>query len=102
MVLEASNGEEALRVVQDHVGEKIHLLLTDVVMPGMSGSELAERLRSLHAEIRVLYMSGYTDNSIVHHGILKSGIDFLQKPFSPEVLAQKVRKVLDKDSNPPV
>ena len=94
-LLEASNGNEALRLVQDHAGKKIDLLLTDVVMPGMSGSELADRLRSSHAEARVLYMSGYTNNSVVHHGILEPGIYFLQKPFSPEALAQKVREVLD-------
>jgi two-component system cell cycle sensor histidine kinase/response regulator CckA len=94
-LLEASNGNEALRLVQEYAGEKIDLLLTDVVMPGMSGSELADRLRSSHAEARVLYMSGYTNNSIVHHGILEPGISFLQKPFSPEALARKVREVLD-------
>jgi two-component system cell cycle sensor histidine kinase/response regulator CckA len=99
MVLEASNGDEALRLVQEHPGKKIHLLLTDVVMPGMSGSELAERLRSFHAEVKVLYMSGYTDNSIVQHGILEPGIDFIQKPFSPEVLARRVREVLDNNQN---
>jgi CheY-like chemotaxis protein len=94
-VLEASNGDEALRVVQEKARKKIHLLLTDVIMPGMSGSELAERLVPFHSSTKVLYISGYTDNSIVHHGILKPNIAFLQKPFSPEALARKVREVLD-------
>jgi two-component system cell cycle sensor histidine kinase/response regulator CckA len=65
-------------------------------MPGMSGPELAEHLRSLNAEIRVLYMSGYTDNAIVHHGVLNPGIEFLQKPFSPAALVQKLQEVLDR------
>jgi PAS domain S-box-containing protein len=101
-LLEASNGNEALRLVQEHAGEKIDLLLTDVVMPGMSGSELAVRLRAAHAEARVLYMSGYTNNSIVHHGILEPDIYFLQKPFSPEALARKVREVLDDPRSSPL
>jgi two-component system cell cycle sensor histidine kinase/response regulator CckA len=96
MVLEASNGEEALRVVQEHAGENIHLLLTDVVMPHMGGKELADQLKILHPDIKVLYTSGYTDNAIVNHGILEPGTNFLQKPFSPEALAQKVREVLDR------
>jgi CheY-like chemotaxis protein len=95
-VLEAANGQEALSVAREHAGEKIHLLLTDVVMPQMGGTELADRLKALRPEIKVVFTSGYTDEAIVRHGVLEPGTDFLQKPFSPASLAQKVREVLDK------
>jgi len=95
-VLEAANGEEALRVVQEHIGEKIHLLLTDVVMPQMGGKELANQLKNLRPDVKVLYTSGYTDDAIVHHGVLDPGTHFLQKPFSPKTLTHKVREVLDR------
>ncbi len=93
-VLLARNGEDALVVSEQHKGP-IHLLLTDVVMPEMGGPELAEHLRPFHRKMKVLYMSGYTDDSIVHHGVLSSSATFLQKPFTPDILAQKVREVLD-------
>jgi two-component system cell cycle sensor histidine kinase/response regulator CckA len=93
-VLVARDGDDALFLCEQHKGP-IHLLLTDVVMPGMSGRELAERLSPFHREMRVLYMSGYTDNAIVHHGVLDASVTFLQKPFSPPALANKVRAVLD-------
>jgi len=94
-VLEAGNGEEAIQVCQQHQGP-LHLLLTDVVLPGgMSGRKIAERLVLLRPEVKVLCMSGYTDDAIVHHGVLEPGIAFLEKPFTPTALLQKVRRVLD-------
>jgi signal transduction histidine kinase/ActR/RegA family two-component response regulator len=92
-VLEAVRGEEAIRMAREHKG-RIHLLLTDVVMPEMSGPQALEQIRARHPNVKVLFMSGYTDEAMVHHGILDSGAAFLQKPFLPETLARKVREVL--------
>jgi CheY-like chemotaxis protein len=92
-VLEAANGADAIQVAEKY-GKPIHLLLTDVVMPGMDGSKLAERMGHSYPGIKVLYMSGYTDDAIVHHGVLDSGITLLQKPFTRESLTHKVREVL--------
>lgn len=92
-VIEAAHGAEALDRAEQY-GDPIHLLVTDVVMPGMSGRELAERLAMTRPEVKVLYLSGYTDHVIVHHGMLKPGIAFLQKPFTRETLARKLREVL--------
>jgi PAS domain S-box-containing protein len=93
VVLTAAMPVEALRLAQEHSGG-IHLLLTDVVMPGLNGRELAERLQSLYPEIRCLFMSGYTANVIAHRGILDEGVSFIAKPFSREELAVKVREAL--------
>jgi len=92
-VLEASGGEEALKIAREHDG-LIELLVTDVVMPGMSGRQVAERLRPLRPETRVLFMSGYTDDVVVRHGILDQEAAFIEKPFTPVGFAQKVREVL--------
>jgi two-component system cell cycle sensor histidine kinase/response regulator CckA len=93
-VIPAENAGEAL-LLCDKRGEAIDLLLTDVVMPHMSGPELAARLKANRPRLRVLCMSGYTDDSIVRHGVLESGVAFVQKPVTPHVLATKVREVLD-------
>jgi PAS domain S-box-containing protein len=93
-VLEARQPDEALATLQQHDGP-IHLVLTDVVIPQMSGRQLAERLVSLHPKTKVLYMSGYADSAVIHHGMLDAGTAFLQKPFTPGALARKVREVLD-------
>ena len=95
-VIEAADGAEALRLAADHT-EPIHLLLTDVVMPGMSGPELAAKFRSLRPETQVLYASGYTDEAIVHHGVRggDDSVPFLQKPFEPDDLVRRVRALLD-------
>jgi PAS domain S-box-containing protein len=93
-VLDAESAEQALAVAGARQG-LIHLLVADVVMPGGSGRELARRLAQSRPETRVLYVSGYTDDAIVHHGMLEPGLNFLQKPFTPAALARKVREVLD-------
>jgi PAS domain S-box-containing protein len=93
-VLEARDGSEAIRIAREHRG-RIHLLISDVVMPGLGGRELSERLVALHPEMKVLFLSGYTDDAVVRHGVLQEKVNFLQKPFSTVALAQKVREVLD-------
>lgn len=91
-VLEASNGPDALKLAQSHSGTKIHLLMTDVVMPLMGGKELADRLRAIHPETRVLYTSGYNDESLVSHGALEAGTAFIQKPLMPDSLVTKIQE----------
>jgi two-component system cell cycle sensor histidine kinase/response regulator CckA len=94
-VLRAGNGDEAVEIAGSHEGP-IHLMVTDVVMPGMSGRDLAEQLKSKVPKIKVLYMSGYTDDAIADHGVMEKDVEFIQKPFTREDLAAKVREVLDK------
>jgi CheY-like chemotaxis protein len=100
-VLEAATGAEAL-VVSRHPECEIHLLFTDVVMPGLSGRRVAQLVTGERPAIRVLYTSGYTDNAIVHHGVLDSGLAFLEKPYTVEAMLRKVRDVLDADAPPAV
>jgi two-component system cell cycle sensor histidine kinase/response regulator CckA len=93
-LLEATYGEQALQLAAAYNGP-IHLLLTDVVMPGISGKALAQQLLRGRPEARVLYMSGYTENVVAHHGILEEGVVFIQKPFNAVTLTQQIRTVLD-------
>ncbi|MEW6368600.1 MAG: GAF domain-containing protein [Acidobacteriota bacterium] len=93
-VLEAGSGEEAINLSSRYAGS-IHLMLTDVVMPGMSGRELAERISAARPDMKVLYTSGHTDDAVIRHGVMEEGMHFLQKPFDLEGLARKVREVLD-------
>jgi len=99
-VLSAHSGEEALEIATGH-GSTFDLLLTDVVMPGMNGRVLAEKLSPRQPGMKVLYMSGYTDSFIAGHGVLEPGTNLLHKPFTEEVLIRKVREVLDGGKQPP-
>jgi len=96
-VLVAENAEDALRVSEEYECP-IHLLLTDVVMPKMGGKKLAERLQPLYPQMKVIYMSGYTGNAIVRHGVLAPELNFLEKPFTPEGLARKVREAIESEN----
>jgi len=97
-VFETSSGDEALSL-SDSLDREIDLLVTDVVMPGMSGRELAEILIVKRPATRVLFMSGYTDEAIVHHGVLDGEAEFIGKPFTPQELAHKIRGVLESSGN---
>ena len=95
-VLTADTPGRALELAEEHTG-KIHLLMTDVVMPEMNGRDLAKRLISLHPNLKRLFMSGYTANVIARHGVLEEGVHFIQKPFSKNALAAKIREALDEN-----
>jgi two-component system, cell cycle sensor histidine kinase and response regulator CckA len=97
-VLDAREGKEALEIAKQY-NNPIHLLLTDVIMPGVSGRELADTLSGSRPEMKVLYMSGYSDDHIAHHGVLERGVALIEKPFSLESLLTKVREVLDSRAN---
>jgi CheY-like chemotaxis protein len=99
-VLVAENGAEAIELAE-HEDRPIHLLLTDVVMPGMSGRELANYLTAKRPDMSVIYMSGYTNDAIAHHGVLDSGVFLIEKPFSQETLIRKLREVLDRTEKVP-
>jgi two-component system cell cycle sensor histidine kinase/response regulator CckA len=96
-VLEAHHEAEAISIGKERK-EPIHIMLVDVIMPEVSGNQLVVSMRQVRQDFKVLYMSGYTDNAIVHHGILEKGVNYIQKPFTMDGLARKVREVLDKDS----
>jgi CheY-like chemotaxis protein len=93
-VLTAADGRQAIAMSREFSGP-LHLLLTDVVMPGLGGREIANEVMAIRPNIRVLFMSGYTESAISHRGVLDPGVDYLQKPFTPEALTEKVRDVLD-------
>jgi len=97
-VLQAEDGEVALRTCINY-NEKIHLIITDVVMPKMNGRKLVENVMKIHPEMLVLYISGYTDDAIIHHGVLEQNTEFLAKPFQPTALLYKIRKILDQNSS---
>lgn len=97
-VLEAASGSEALHLCTLFHG-KLHLLLTDVVMPGMSGKEVADQIVKLHPRIAVVYMTGYTENSIIRQGVVEDDVNLIEKPFTPESLAAILRAVLDRREN---
>jgi CheY-like chemotaxis protein len=94
-VLEASDGAQAVGVYERE-GNRIDLILTDVVMPRMSGREMVDRVRATRPDMRVLYMSGYTGDAIVRHGVIDAGMLLLGKPFTPGALITKIREVLDR------
>jgi CheY-like chemotaxis protein len=94
-VLSASNGQDALHVASGHKGAPIRLVVTDVIMPLMSGKVMAEWLKTTYPELKILFTSGYTDDAIARHGMLETGVEFLSKPYTPATLARKVREMLD-------
>jgi two-component system cell cycle sensor histidine kinase/response regulator CckA len=99
-VLEAADARAAVEIAERH-GDAIDLLLTDVVMPGGSGREVAMQVSQTRPQIKLIYMSGYTDDAVVRHGVLHREAHFLQKPFTPSVLTRKIRQVLDGDGTQP-
>jgi CheY-like chemotaxis protein len=99
-ILMASNGQEALQVASAHKGPPIRLVLTDVVMPLMDGEVMAQWLKITYPDIKILFTSGYTDDSVTQQGVLDTGVEFLPKPYTPSVLVRKVRDLMDKGVPP--
>jgi CheY-like chemotaxis protein len=97
-VLSASNGQDALHVAREHKGSPIRLVITDVIMPLMGGKVMAEWLITTYPDLKILFTSGYTDDAIAQHGVLEPGVAFLPKPYTPGILARKVRELLDDGS----
>ena len=94
-VLTAANGQDALRVAREHKGSPIRLVITDVIMPLMGGKMMAEWLQTTYSDLKILFTSGYTDDALAQHGVLENGVEFLSKPYTPAILARKVRAMLD-------
>ncbi len=99
-VLTAARGEDALQIAEDHDGE-IDLLLTDIMMPGMNGVEVASAVSKIRPGIQIFFMSGYADQDLVRQGLLEPGTHFLQKPFTPQELAERIRQILDRVKGKP-
>jgi two-component system cell cycle sensor histidine kinase/response regulator CckA len=98
-VLRANNGQDALHVAREHKGSPIRLVVTDVIMPLMGGKVMAEWLKTTYPDLKILFTSGYTDDAIAQHGVLETGVEFLSKPYTPAMLARKVREMLDNESD---
>ena len=98
-VLCASNGQDGLRVVREHKGSPIRLVVTDVIMPLMGGEVMVEWLKTTYSDFKILFTSGYADDAITHHGVLEPGVAFLPKPYTPAVLTRKVRAMLDNETD---
>jgi CheY-like chemotaxis protein len=94
-VIRASNGQHALHVAREHKGSPIRLVITDVIMPRMDGNVMAEWLKSTYPDLKILFTSGYMDDTIANHGVLAAGIEFMPKPYTPAILTRKVREMLD-------
>jgi two-component system cell cycle sensor histidine kinase/response regulator CckA len=97
-VLSASNGQDALHVAREHKGSPIRLVISDVIMPLMGGKVMAEWLLTTYPDLKILFTSGYTDDAIAQHGVLEAGVAFLPKPYTPGILARRVRELLDSGS----
>jgi CheY-like chemotaxis protein len=99
-VLPAANGQDALQVAREHKGSPIRLAITDVIMPRMGGKVMADWLKATYPSLKILFTSGYTDDAITQHGVLEPGVAFLPKPYTPAVLARRVRELLDQPGPP--